>query len=108
VFGSEDEGKRNVAAWLLARVTDGIRPHEFGGFVRGQAELARATAAVGEAGLPFRILDDDRGLDCGCRGCAGAIRVAVARTRGRRETVRSCAPSRAVDQALHNRGNARQ
>jgi len=36
----------------------GVAPHEFGVFVRSEAELDRARAAVKEAGIPFKILDE--------------------------------------------------
>src|SRR2546427_3014925 len=36
----------------------GVVPHEFGVFVRSAAELDRARAAVKEAGIPFKILDE--------------------------------------------------
>ena len=34
-------------------------PHEFGVFVRSEAQLDRARAAVEKAGLPFRVLDEN-------------------------------------------------
>jgi len=33
-------------------------PHEFGIFVRSDAELGRARSAVAKAGLPFKMLDE--------------------------------------------------
>lgn len=36
----------------------GVLPQEFGVFVRSAAQLARAQAAVGEAHLPFKVLDE--------------------------------------------------
>lgn len=47
-----------VAAWLMARSKEGIAPHEIGVFVRSEAELPRARAAVTKAALPFRVLDE--------------------------------------------------
>lgn len=47
-----------VAAWLVERSKDGIAPHEIGVFVRSEAELPRARAAVTKAALPFRVLDE--------------------------------------------------
>jgi superfamily I DNA/RNA helicase len=35
-----------------------VAPHEIGVFVRSAAELDRARAAVTEAGLPFKVLDE--------------------------------------------------
>jgi superfamily I DNA/RNA helicase len=39
-------------------VKEGVQPHEIAIFVRSSAQLDRARAAVGQAGLPFKILDD--------------------------------------------------
>ena len=47
-----------VVAWLMARSKEGIAPHEIGVFVRSEAELPRARAAVTNAALPFRVLDE--------------------------------------------------
>ena len=47
-----------VAAWLADRSREGVMPHEFGVFVRSDAELDRARAAVAKAGLPSKMLDE--------------------------------------------------
>jgi mRNA-degrading endonuclease RelE of RelBE toxin-antitoxin system len=47
-----------VSRWLQERTSEGVAPHEFGLFVRSPAEIDRATAAVEEAGLPFKVLDE--------------------------------------------------
>lgn len=47
-----------VSSWLNALVTDGVKPHEMGVFVRSAAQLARARAAVEAAGLSYKVLDD--------------------------------------------------
>lgn len=47
-----------VGNWMAERAKAGVLPHEFGVFVRSTAQLARAKAAVKEAGLAFRILDE--------------------------------------------------
>lgn len=47
-----------VAAWLVELSNAGIVPHEFGIFVRSTGQLDRAQAAVTQAGLPFKILDE--------------------------------------------------
>ena len=57
-FQTQDEEVRAVAAWITAQTKTGILPHEFGIFVRSEAQLDRARAAVTAAGLPFKILDD--------------------------------------------------
>ena len=46
-----------IASWLTDRIKDGVQPHEMGVFVRSDAELARARAAVTEAGLTGVELD---------------------------------------------------
>ena len=47
-----------VGAWLSERSKEGVAPHEIGVFVRSDAELERARAAVAKAGLPFKVLDE--------------------------------------------------
>lgn len=47
-----------VGRWLAARTAEGVRPHEVGVFVRSTAQLDRAQAAVKQAGLAFKVLDD--------------------------------------------------
>jgi hypothetical protein len=54
---SERDEIRVVAAWLAEKSNAGIMPHEFGVFVRSEAQLARAQAAVTASGLPFKVLD---------------------------------------------------
>jgi hypothetical protein len=43
---------------LAQRTKDGVLPHEIGVFVRSEAQLDRARAALKRAGLPFKILDE--------------------------------------------------
>ncbi len=57
-FKTEAEESGAVAAWLTAQAKAGVLPHEFGIFVRSEAQLPRARAAVTATGLPFKILDD--------------------------------------------------
>jgi mRNA-degrading endonuclease RelE of RelBE toxin-antitoxin system len=59
VLSTQDEEIKTVSAWLSAQVKSGVAPHEFGVFVRSAAELPRARAAVQEAGLPFKMLDEN-------------------------------------------------
>lgn len=47
-----------VSQWLKKLVADGLQPHEIGVFVRSSGEIARAQAAVEEAGMPFKVLDE--------------------------------------------------
>jgi superfamily I DNA/RNA helicase/mRNA-degrading endonuclease RelE of RelBE toxin-antitoxin system len=48
-----------VGRWLAERLNEGIKPHEVGVFVRSEAELDRARAAVVKAGIPHKILDEN-------------------------------------------------
>lgn len=48
----------SVAAWLAARTKEGYAAHEIGVFVRSDAQLDRARAAVSASGLSFKVLDD--------------------------------------------------
>jgi len=58
IFDSQNEEGSAVAAWLGDRMKEGLAPHEIGVFVRSNAELERAKAAVTTAGLPYKILDE--------------------------------------------------
>ena len=55
---SESEEIKAVGNWIAERAKAGVLPHEFGVFVRSAAQLDRARAAVKEAGMPFKILDE--------------------------------------------------
>lgn len=57
VCDSEADETEVVSAWLLARLEEGIRPHELGVFVRSEAELARAKGVLERVGVPFQLLD---------------------------------------------------
>ncbi len=57
-FVSQADEINAVGEWLLDRSNEGIGAHEIGVFVRSDAELDRAIAAVSKAGLPFKVLDD--------------------------------------------------
>jgi superfamily I DNA/RNA helicase/mRNA-degrading endonuclease RelE of RelBE toxin-antitoxin system len=48
----------SVAKWLDHLSGIGIKPHEIGVFVRSEAELARAIAAVSAASLNYKALDE--------------------------------------------------
>jgi superfamily I DNA/RNA helicase len=58
VAAGEAEETKAVADWLSARSGEGVRPHEFGVFVRSPAQLVRAEAAVKASGLAFKVLDE--------------------------------------------------
>jgi superfamily I DNA/RNA helicase len=55
---SPEEEIETVAQWLTDRINEGLKAHEIGVFVRSDAELERAKAAVKQAGLKFNILDE--------------------------------------------------
>jgi mRNA-degrading endonuclease RelE of RelBE toxin-antitoxin system len=55
---NEIEEIRTVGKWVAERAKDGVLPQEFGVFVRSAAQLDRARAAVEEAGIAFKILDE--------------------------------------------------
>ena len=58
VFDSQDAEGSAVSTWLRERSKEGLAPHEIGVFVRSEAELDRASAAVTNAGLPYKVLDE--------------------------------------------------
>jgi superfamily I DNA/RNA helicase len=58
VLKTTQEEIKAVSHWLAARTAESIVPHEIGVFVRSAAELDRARAAVEDAKLPYKILDD--------------------------------------------------
>jgi superfamily I DNA/RNA helicase len=55
---NESEEIKTVGDWIAARAKEGVLPHEFGVFVRSAAQLDRARAAVKEAGISFKVLDE--------------------------------------------------
>ncbi len=55
---SESEENKTVGQWIAEQAKAGVLPHEFGVFVRSSAQLDRAQAAVKEAGMAFKILDE--------------------------------------------------
>jgi mRNA-degrading endonuclease RelE of RelBE toxin-antitoxin system len=58
VHKSEQDEMKAVDDWISEHVREGVAPHEFGVFVRSEAQLARARAAVEQAGIPFKVLDE--------------------------------------------------
>ena len=57
-FKGEADEIKAVGHWITECAQAGILPHEIGVFVRSQAQLERAQAAVEAAGVPFKILDE--------------------------------------------------
>ncbi len=47
-----------MGGWIAEQAGAGVLPHEFGVFVRSEAQLERAQAAVKEAGVAFKVLDE--------------------------------------------------
>jgi superfamily I DNA/RNA helicase len=47
-----------VGRWMVELGKTGVLPHEFGIFVRSEAQLDRARAAVESVGIAFKVLDD--------------------------------------------------
>lgn len=58
VLDTPGDEVNTVGKWLRDGVGDGWLPHEIGVFVRSIGELERACAAVKNAGVPFRVLDE--------------------------------------------------
>ncbi|MCI0663176.1 MAG: UvrD-helicase domain-containing protein [Acidobacteria bacterium] len=58
ILNSQEEEIIVTGAWLSDRSKDGVKPHEFGVFVRSNAQLDRARQAVEAAGLPYKVLDE--------------------------------------------------
>ncbi len=55
---SADEEIKTVGSWIAEQAKAGVLPHELGVFVRSEDQLERAQAAVKEAGMVFKILDE--------------------------------------------------
>jgi superfamily I DNA/RNA helicase len=66
VLSNEKEEEKTVASWLSERLTEGVRPDEIGVFVRSNGELPRAEKAVSDAGLQFKVLDNNVETTSGC------------------------------------------
>ncbi|TAN44444.1 MAG: hypothetical protein EPN22_06665 [Nitrospirae bacterium] len=59
ILDTHEKEIETVGEWLLTRISEGTKPHEIGVFVRSEAELERAGAAVKKAGIPYKILDEN-------------------------------------------------
>lgn len=57
-FKNQTEEVEAVGTWMAECGQEGVMPHEFGVFVRADAELDRARAAVAKSGLPAKLLDE--------------------------------------------------
>ena len=58
VCDSQEKEIDAVAKWLSQRISEGVRPYEIGVFVRSDAQLFRAKAALEKSKIAYRILDD--------------------------------------------------
>ncbi|HMS82592.1 MAG TPA: 3'-5' exonuclease [Nitrospira sp.] len=58
IHKSEEDEIKAVSAWILEYIKAGVAPHEFGVFVRSEAQLPRARQAVEGAGITFKVLDE--------------------------------------------------
>ena len=65
VLDTPESEIETVGHWLADRISEGVKPHEIGVFVRSSAEMGRARKTVGEAGLPFMVLDENVGTTSG-------------------------------------------
>ena len=59
ILDSQEDEVQAVNKWLSDCKSEGMRPHEIGVFVRSAGQLDRAVAAAKDAGLPFKILDEN-------------------------------------------------
>lgn len=59
VLDNTDIEIKTVSSWLADRICENVKPHEIGVFVRSASELERARNAVSEAGLEYKVLDDN-------------------------------------------------
>lgn len=58
VYDTQEKEIDAVDKWLSERLSEKMMPHEIGVFVRSDAQLPRARAAVEKSGIPYQILDD--------------------------------------------------
>ena len=59
VCDTQKDEAEAVTKWISDLQREGLMPHEFAVFVRSAAQLDRARAAVADAGIPFKILDEE-------------------------------------------------
>lgn len=59
VFDTPEKEIEAVGQWLADRMSEGIKPHEIGVFVRSETELDRAVQAVEMPGILHKILDEN-------------------------------------------------
>lgn len=66
VFPTEADECGAIADWLRDRLQEGMQPEELGVFVRSDAQLPRAEAAIRQAGLQWMKLDSTNEPPLGC------------------------------------------
>jgi hypothetical protein len=57
-FTGESDEIKAVGQWMAELANAGLLPHEFGVFVRSEAQMDRAQAAVRASGMAYKILDE--------------------------------------------------
>jgi superfamily I DNA/RNA helicase len=57
-YKSEKEEITAVGNWIAQQAKGGVLPHEFGVFIRSVAQIPRAQAAIRQASLGFKVLDE--------------------------------------------------
>lgn len=57
VFNSEEAEIEAAATWLKQCINNGLQPEEIGVFVRSEAQISRAKAALEAANLAYKVLD---------------------------------------------------
>lgn len=59
VFDSADKESAAVSEWIIARLNDGVAPHELAVFMRSEQQFGRAQQAVEKTDKPFKFLDEN-------------------------------------------------
>ncbi len=65
IFPTAEDETRGIAAWLTDRTKAGIKAEEIGAFVRSDAQLPRALAAISAADLSAVTLDASTDVSAG-------------------------------------------
>jgi mRNA-degrading endonuclease RelE of RelBE toxin-antitoxin system len=58
-LGNEAEETMAVAEWIREQAAAGLRPHEFGIFVRSETQFDRARSAADASGIAYKVLDEE-------------------------------------------------
>jgi superfamily I DNA/RNA helicase len=65
IFDTEERERSAVAEWILARRREGLAQHEIAVFVRSDAQIGRARAAVEQTQEPWVVLGADMDTNLG-------------------------------------------